>query len=473
MFNIFKKKVEITVKKSADIQQAVLSQIQSSNSNGRVLTPKKALFYYDLVSPVATAVDTINDEYKTLIPVIESNGEIITDHPLLTFLQHPNDDMVLVDFLETMGNFYLVTNEVYLVATGDPKREPAELMVVSPELVEIKKDKKGFVNKIEVRREMSNKITFTRSEDQFRFFNKEGNAEIWQIKGFDTRQTGRGRSKLNSAIYEVEQYLQCAIHNLSLLENGLTTSGAFTADDGLSDEQYDRLREQSTFKQEGSNNAGKILILENGMKYVEMGMSPKDMDFKELKKGTEQSIFKRFKIPLALISTEHMAEATMAESKLILYDNVILPLAKRLFDEISRFLGPRFDLKENERLVPFMDKITALQIRRVKEIKDKKETNVFTINEIRELTGQDPVEGGDAVYIASNLVPAGTSPVNPFDTRLNNSNPNDDEDDEDSAEVIKTTRETFINILKLQVDLKGNRTYTDKEINKFADEENL
>jgi HK97 family phage portal protein len=380
----------------------------------------------------------------------------------------------------------LVTNEVYLVATGRPNRVPAELYIESPEFVEVKTDPDGLISRFEVRRkteDYSSMISevFYRDPLEYRFFNKDRTAEIWQIKGFNTRKTLRGRSKLSSAVYEIEQYLQAAIHNLSLLENGVRSTGAFTTDEPLTDEQFMRLRDQIYANQAGSENAGKSIILEGGMDYKEMSMSPKDMDFEKLKQSTTEAIFRRYKIPLALVSTDSMAESTMEVSQLMLYDNVVLPLAHRLLAEVTQFLAPRFSMSEDAKVVPFEEDITALQIRRIKEIKNKKETGVHTVDEIRKDMGDEPLPDGKGavLYIPQNLVPIG-EPRPATGTGLqgrDNRQPEGDIDMESDTltddERMKTTRVGFISILKQQVDIKGERIFTDAEIYKFADEEGL
>lgn len=480
MFQFFKKKpvnksTGIEIKKNYMSAGAVRRAMAYAGTDNKLVDAKKALYYYDVVSPVATAIDLINDEFKNLTLVIDNGDEIVNKADILNFLKQPNDDMVQADFLETLGVYFLAANEVYIVATGAINRPPAELLVISPEQVDVKRNKDGFIGRIEVQKEGGGKEIFERSETKFRFYNKEDDAEIWQIKGFNSKQTGRGRSKLNSVAYEVEQYLQCAIHNLALLENGVRASGAFVADGDLSEEQFLRLKQEADEKYSGSLNAGKPMVLEGGMKWLEMSINPKDMDFPTLKKGVMSSIFTRYKIPEALVSTEHMARATMEESKLNLYDNAVLPFANRMFAEITAFLAPRFNMKENELIIPNLDDITALEIRRTKALKNKKELGVLTINEMREEIGEGRiVEGGDIVYIPGNLIPAGTSVEQNSDQDENTEPPEERTPTSPTdAEEAKTTREGFIKILKSQVDVKGNRSFNDKDIERIADEEGL
>ena len=463
MFNFLKKKQEIVERKSHSFVNSFSSSLLflEANINNRNISPTRALAYYDIASPVSIAVDLIRDEFKNLRMVLETNGEVITEAPILEFLQNPNDDQVLQDFLESLGAFFLVTDEAYMIAMGSAGRPPSEIILVSPSIVDVKKGRDGFITQIGVQRTTGAREIFKRSETEFRFFTSDDNAEIWQIKGFNSQQNGRGKSKLNSLSPEIDQYIETAMHNLATLRNGLRPSGALqqTKDqDPLTDDQFERLREQVEQFYSGTENSGNALILEGGLEFKEMSINPKDMDFLNLQRTVTTAIFNRYKIPLPLINPDKMTLANMESAKLNLYDNAVLPFANRMFAEITRFLAPRFGLSEDTQIIPWQDKITALQVRRNQELKVKKDLEILTINEIRTQIGLDSIaEGGDVVYIPNNLVPAGTT----------------EEDIQENQEESKTTRESFTRLMKGQMDFKGNRSFTDEVIDQIADDEGL
>lgn len=478
MFDFLRKKNNIPVKKShaSNIQPFIFTQ-SFDNFNQSKITPARALFYYDTAAPVSTSIDMINDEFKNLDLAVSNTTDnevsVTRDDDILNFLKQPNDDMVLVDFLETLGAFFLITNEVYIIATGAPGRPPSELFVISPKLVEVRRNSDGLIDQITVQNTHGSRWMFLRDEREFRFFTKDQQQEIWQIKGFNTEQIGRGYSKLSSISKEIDQYIQTSIHNLALLRNGLKASGAFVTDDPLADDQFERLKEQLENFYSGSENAAKSLILDNGLKFGELGINPKDMDFLNLKRDITKTIFNRYKIPQALMGQETSSLGSMGtameQATLQLYDNAVLPFAKRMLAELTKFLAPRFKLSENQLIVPFMDSITALQSRRNAQLKLKKDIQVNTINELRLDMGQEVLpkdQGGDIVHITNNLVPSGTKP--PDDNPPDNPPPNPNEE-----ERAKSSRSNFAKILKSQMDVNGNRTFTDKIIDDMADEEGL
>lgn len=469
----------VAVAKSFTIPAGFLS---SGISDGR-LSARQAISFYDKAAPVAIAVDWVNDEFKNLSLVLrKQDGSVEKEDPLLQFLMQPNQDMTQEDFLENLGATYLLANEVYIIATGNVSREPAELIIVSPEFVTTHIGSDGFLTRIDVRRSSSSMEIFNR-DVAFRFFNRDQTMEIWQIKGFSTinndlstgssgitssiTSSNRGRSKLRSVRREIEQYIAIATNNLALLDNGMRPSGAIETPDAtvISDEQFERLREQVVNFYSGGANAGSVLILENGLKFVPLSVSIKDMDFPELTRKTTITIFNRYKVPLPLVTPENMTLANMESAKLNLYDNAVLPLAARLLREITNFMRPRFDIDEDAVIVPDLEQISALQIRRNQELKMKSELGVLSTDEIREEIGREPVEGGvgAVIYQPSNLVPMGSALVEPItpDTSVTASA-------KDPME-----RKAFLDIMKQQKDDEGEPRYTEEQLLQIADDEGL
>ena len=457
--------------------------LSGGSTANNFMTIKRALRFYDDAAPVAIAIDWINDEFKTLKIVLENDKKVQTESEILEFLKHPNDDMTQEDFLETMGAYYLITNEVYLIATGNINRPPAELLVVSPEFVDVKKNKDGFIGQIEVNRVGLGVEVFKRADTSYRFYNKDQSAEIWQIKGFSAIGDGllynsemsgngsimssRGRSKLSSIHREINQYIEIATHNLSTLDNGLLPSGTITMPENatLDDEQFERVRSQIVDYYSGAKNSGKVLILDNGMIFTPMGINAKDMDFKELTKQVSTTVFNRYKVPLPLVMAENMTLANMETAKLNLYDNCVTPLANRMFREITNFLGIRYKLTPNDLLAADLSNIPALKARHYEQLKVKKELGIYTIDELREQDGMEKIaDGGDIVYINRNLMPAGTditAITSPIDVTPSK-----------SAKEL-TTRKQFLQIMQEQKDKLGNRLINDADLDKIADREGL
>jgi HK97 family phage portal protein len=261
-------------------------------------------------------------------------------------------------------------------------------------------------------------------------------------------------SNLTPIFYEIEQYIEASIHNTSLLRRGARVSGALQSDNNLTDEQFMRLQEQVNNFYSGSDNAGRPLLLEAGMNFTEMSMNNKDMDFLELKKNVTYMIYNALKIPLPLISPEHSTLSNMEIAKLNLYDNAILPIARRIYTELSIFLLPRYR-KDNEltryRLSYSPGEITALEPRRNDELNKLNELGILTINELRAKIGYEPLEGGDNVL-----------------SRFNQTTVATDQYTEDQPErPVPRNQKEFIESLKKHRNEKGVRIYSDNFIDRL------
>ncbi len=142
-----------------------------------------------------------------------------------------------------------------------------------------------------------------------------------------------------------------AIHNASskwnkaLLDNAARPSGALIHDgaEGLTADQFERLKEELTAQFSGSNNAGRPLVLEGGLKWQAMALTPADMDFAGLKSAAAREIALAFGVPPVLLGLPGDATyANYAEANKALYRQAILPLAAKILDALAEGMRPYF-----------------------------------------------------------------------------------------------------------------------------------
>lgn len=424
-----------------------------------------ALKYYTKAAPVYAAIDLICTEISAIIPVLyDTRREVyISSHPFLDLLQYPNADSTYTEFIYAYAAYYLTTGNSFNIATGPIGRPPLELFAANPQRISITPHNVDLYADI-INYSAGGAIEFLRKEigNRFRYYNEQKTAEIWQTKTFNPSISTKalyGLSKLNALTYEIEQYLESSIHNLSLLEKGGRPSGAFTTDARLSDDQLTRIQQQFNTYQAGAKNAGRILVFDGAeMDYKEMSQSNKDMDFANLKQQVTMMIYNALRIPLPLMSEGSMTMNNMSHAKLNLYDNAVLPIINRLFSELAYFLLPRYPKSENLILTYNPSDMIALEPRRNEELQKLSSLGVLTINELRSLIGYEEVEGGDDIYAPSTEIPIAH--------------------DADSLDTIATdnsatSRETFTDIMRQQVDQEGDRLFTDDEIERIADRNNL
>lgn len=443
---------------SSSRSQSFVGFFDFLDGTNRDLQAHIAILYYTLAAPVATAIDILSEEFADLEPrVFNTKTKEFEDHDVLELLQKPNADSTYTEFAQRLAGFLLITGDSYILGSGPVSRPPLEIAVVNPADITLQADgKDGLLGTIQFNADVVSAF-FIREEVErrFRFFNKEETGEAWQIKTFNPRFSSSnlgGMSPLQPIMPEIEQYLESSNHNLSLLKRGARPSGVFTSADQLTDDQFERLKEQIDNWYSGSGNAGRPILAENGTSYADAMINNRDMDFLNLKKEVTLAIYARLRIPLPIISSDNMTLANMESSKLSLYDNATMPLANRLFQELTNFLMPRYRAPQ-ELIITFdPSQVESLTIRRAEEVKLRRETAVNTVNELRTRLGDEALDsGGDVLLRPATLVPVAT-----------------DQFTEDQFDV--PPREKFINILEAQKTADGKRRFSDAEILAYAAE---
>ena len=458
-----------------------------THSQNFLITKILAVSYYTKCSPIYNAIDLIAANVANLIPKVwDKKNEIwVEDHPVLDLLKMPNADITFYELIYSMTSFFMITGDTYLVASGRPMTPPKELFVYPSTAVTVLPGTDGFVQTMLTTLYWGTDL-YTRDEinKHFRFFNKEKTSEICHIKHFNptTIQSNvYGMSPLNPIYYEINQHQSANRHNLSVLERGATPSGIMNIDPPIDHDSFVRLQQQIDKQFAGSANAGRVMLVNGLGKYERTTMSQKDMDFLELKKEVIISIYRNLKIPLALITPETMTYDNMTRAMLMLYDLAVLPMANRIFSELTNFLIPRYGQDVNDFVITYdQGEIIALEARRNEQLKVVKELEILTVNELRALNGADPLDGGDAIYGAASEIPIAIDPngstgkINYDDQpAIDEIGGNDERIGTAKPKPKKTSRSKFAEILKAKVGSDGKPLFRDDEINKIADKHGL
>jgi len=159
-----------------------------------------------------------------------------------------------------------------------------------------------------------------------------------------------------------------AIHNAasgwnrSLLENAARPSGALVYEgaDGssLTTDQFERLRAELSSAFAGEGNAGRPMLLDGGLKWQSMALSPADMDFAVLKSAAARDIALAFGVPPMLLGLPgDNTYANYREANKALWRLTLLPLASKLLAALREGLAPWFP---DARLAIDLDSVTAL-----------------------------------------------------------------------------------------------------------------
>jgi HK97 family phage portal protein len=111
----------------------------------------------------------------------------------------------------------------------------------------------------------------------------------------------------------------------------------------LSEEQFERLRDELQANFSGAGNAGRPLLLEGGLAWQSMSLSPSDMDYMEARNGAAREIALAFGVPPMLLGIRRQHLLELQEANVALWRQTVLPLVGRVAGALERWLAPAWD----------------------------------------------------------------------------------------------------------------------------------
>ena len=187
------------------------------------------------------------------------------------------------------------------------------------------------------------------------------------------------------------------------MQNSARPSGALTVspDNDLSDESFNRLKAQIDEQYSGSANAGRPMLLEGGMDWKQMGMSPTDMGIIEAKFSASRDVALAFGVPPQLLGIPgDNTYSNYAEARLAFWEDTVIPLLDLIAADWNVWLAE----PQGVTLAPNMDKIPAIVEKRQTLWQMAETSTSLTINEKREAMGYGPIDGGDVLLVPSGMI---------------------------------------------------------------------
>jgi len=170
----------------------------------------------------------------------------------------------------------------------------------------------------------------------------------------------------------------------------------------LADEQFNRLKTQIEEEYSGSANAGRPMLLEGGLDWKQMGLSPTDMGIIETKYASARDIALAFGVPPLLLGIKgDNTFANYAEARLAFWEDTVLPLLEMILTDWNTWLAQPFGVEVRADV----DAIPAIAEKRLQLWKMADASTDLTINERRQIKGYGPVDGGDVVLVPSSQIP--------------------------------------------------------------------
>lgn len=385
LFDRFRSKPE--TKQAYDINSPALMEIirsgTTSSANVSVEQAARISTVYACVKVLAESISTIpcklyrvDGEAKTAQP----------DHKLYGLVaRSPNDFMTSSEFWEWVvttvafhGNCF-----VWMVKTS------------SGTVVELLPLPHGSVS---VNVQNQNQVTYTVTVGKNQVY-KVGPGEILHFKG----QTLDGINGLSPIQYNsglLATARDAVGYTNAIYSNGAAPRGVLTTDGVLSDEAYARIKASWDSSHGGVESAGKVAILESGLSFSPVNLSPGDLQLLEQRKFSRSEIAGMYRIPPHMIGDLDRATfSNITEQTLSFYRDTLAPWLTRFENRLNHTL-----LRTNAQVFRF-DTTEFLRGDLATEAtvyKSLLEIGVLNPNEVRARMGLNPREGGDEYVSQSN-----------------------------------------------------------------------
>ena len=314
---------------------------------------------------------------------------------LRRLLSRPNQEQSGSEYMAALYAFRQITGNAFPNAVVVDGR-PTELWLARPDLMEIEVNSDGTVK--EYRFKTGGRI----QQKWIVGAVANGLTAIKHIKTFNPLDAFWGQSPLLAAAGAIDGHNQATTWKNALLENGARPSGALRHESTLNKSEFDRLSNDLRESYEGASNAGRPMLLEGGIEWVEMSRTPREMDFNETKNGDAREIASALGIPPQLLNVQ--GDSTFANAKLArirLWQETLMPLIEAVLDDLNGWLVPFFDPTGSEglKITPDFSGIDAFQQAQVERWKDMDQVNFMTLNEKRRRAGFSDIVGGDVIIM--------------------------------------------------------------------------
>lgn len=374
-------------------------------TSGKAVTERSAMQMTAVYSCVRILAEAVAGLPLHLYRYKEDGGkEKALDHPLYLLLHdEPNPEMSSFVFRETLMTHLLLWGNAYAQIIRNGKGEVIALYPLMPNRMVVDRDIHGQLY-----------YQYTRSTEEAPTMKgvtvNLPPSDVLHIPGlgFDGLV---GYSPIAMAKNAIGMAIACEEYGAKFFANGAAPGGVLEHPGTIKDPQRVRESWQSTFG--GSGNSNKIAVLEEGMKYTPIGISPEQAQFLETRKFQINEIARIFRVPPHMVGDlEKSSFSNIEQQSLEFVKYTLEPWLVRWEQSIQRTL---FSPEEKKRYFAKFNVEGLLRgdyASRMSGYATARQNRWMSANDIRELENLDRIpteDGGDLYLINGNMLPLGNA----------------------------------------------------------------
>lgn len=235
-------------------------------------------------------------------------------------------------------------------------------------------------------------------------------SRVCHIRQFHPTDQWRGHSPMLAAAPSVMEHNGTADYARGLLKNSARPSGALVyaprdsdVSAKLTDEQFERLKQELTDNHTGAANAGRPLLLDGGLSWVPMSMTPTEIGAAETRATAAREIALALGVPPLLLGLPgDNTYANYREANVALWRQTVQPMLKRAAARMSKWVQP---LYPGARITVDLENAPIAEEERLARFETAKAADFLTIDERRAMVGYPelPDDLGKQVLVSGSM----------------------------------------------------------------------
>ena len=359
-----------------------------STTSGKTVNEKTAMQTTAVYACVRILAETIASLPLHTYRLTDKGKEKATDHDLYYLLHsEPNPEMTSFVFRETLMGHLLLWGNAYVQIIRDGRGKVIALYPLIPDKMTVARSEKGEIYYV------------YNKESQDYILTKD---EVLHIPGlgFDGLI---GYSPIAMAKNAIGMAIATEEYGAKFFSNGANPGGVLEHPGIVKEPQ--RIRESWNSVYQGTGNAHKVAVLEEGMKFQAIGIPPEQAQFLETRKYQTEEICRIFRVPPHLVGDLERATFSNIEHQSISFVvNTIRPWLVRVEQSINKSL-----FTESEKQEYFVNFVVEGLLRgdyasRMQGYAVGIQNGFMSPNDVRELENMNRIEHGDIYAMNGNML---------------------------------------------------------------------